>query len=76
MVDDGKRDCALSFSLLPSLGLRHKEASAERGRVFRTTRLAVKSTRSKEILLSLLLKTIVNSFNAIPEIPRNNYIFK
>ena len=36
----------------------------ERERVFRTTRIAVTSTRSNEILLSLLLKTTVNSFNA------------
>ena len=34
------------FSLLPSLGLRHTEASAERERVFRATRIAVASTRS------------------------------
>ena len=65
-MDDGKRDCvppALSFSLYPGLRLRHKEASAESERVFRTTRIAVTSTRSNEILLSLLLKTTVNSFN-------------
>ena len=55
---------ALSFSLLLSLGLRHKEASAERERVIRTTRIAVTSTRSNEILLSLLLKTTVNIFSA------------
>ena len=55
---------ALSFSLLPSLGLRHKETSAERERVFPTRRIAIAFTHSREILLSLLLKTIVNSFNA------------
>ena len=53
MVDDGKRDCALSFSLLPSLGLRHKEASEEREKVFRATRIAVASPRSNEILLTM-----------------------
>ena len=36
---------ALSSPLLPSLGLRHQEASAETERVFRATRIAGASTR-------------------------------
>ena len=37
---------AFSFSLLPSLGLQHIKASAERERVFPATRIAIASTRS------------------------------
>ena len=36
---------ALSSPLLPSFGLRHQQASAERERVFRATRIAGASTR-------------------------------
>ena len=38
---------ALSFSLLLSLGLRHKKASAARERVFRTTRFLLISFELK-----------------------------
>ena len=65
-MDDGKRDCVpphFHFPFTPASAYDGKEASAESERVFRTTRIAVTSTRSNEILLSLLLKTTVNSFN-------------